>query len=242
MGRTRKAGRGEELWLVVRLLRAWAKAGEEDLSKAKLLGTQVLNGFASSSRSAGVVALANNPVPVDLSQLSMWIIGPPTPGEPPAYPVATAAVRMEDDGSTGLTIRVALFSEVVHDEVSFAVRGWRFESREVRAKSPRPFPHAQPTLGWHIDGSCMLHPHASSEESVACSSDRPWPGVIDGWRESMNCEQPGFPLRGVSTSLVSQTLSVLVTLYGVERTREILDYESELQEFTEQLRFTSVFG
>ena len=231
MGRTNKAPRGSERDLLMRVLTKWSETGIDTLRGS--VGSRVLDNFNSWDLNR-IRTVANEPLPFSLSGQDYWIKGEATPGEPPLFPVASVSMREEGDGSTGLTIRVALFGESPHEAFQFMLQGWRFESPEVDRTdpetgkpilSPRPFPHAQPTLGWYQNAKCMAHPHTSKGNAQICE-DEHWSEEISFWRDLTNESQPGFPLRG--DSLAGQALALLVTLYGAPRARGIVEKDEEL--------------
>lgn len=243
MAREKKAKPGSERDLLRRVLSAWSEHGATD-HKRGTVGSRVLINF-NSVDDRQIFAVANSELPLELHRQNCWIIGAPTPGEPALHPVASVSLKNDTEGAVALTIRIALFADSPHHHIPFILHGWRFESpepdrvvdeqtKEVR-KSPRPFAHAQPTLGWYQKAPCMVHAHLSQGEAVVCEEE-PWTSDIMQWRNLTNEIQPGFPLR--STTIAGQAIAVLVSLYGAPATVAILDSEAMLRS---QMAFNEEF-
>lgn len=162
----------------------------------------------------------------DLPGRGIWVVGPAVPrGTPSLFPVATASV-WGDDASLSACLRVALIAHGDTDETPHVrVWGWRFDSAEQSmngAPVPRPHAHAQPTSSWYINGArCLVHPHSSSDTGEVC----PWND--DALTHTLNETHPAFPLRG--ETLPGLALAFVVSLYGAQTAREIIESEPTLK-------------
>lgn len=166
--------------------------------------------------SSRLVDLMKGGSDVDLPKEGVWQRGPVIDkGSPVLFPVATASV-WEDGDVLNACLRVVL---IAADGNPVNVWGWRFDSAEQSTDGrpvPRPHAHAQPIMGWYMNSArCLMHPHTPHEASDGC----PWDNSLV--QPVVNQTHPAFPL--LSRTLPGLAVAFVVSLYGVEKTREILE-------------------
>lgn len=253
--RTRPATTEQEVF--ARVLAAWAGDGESRPAARGALSAY-LDKYNVQQSDALRGLLRRTPLPFNLSQMDIWIVGAPVDrGTTALFPVATAALRPDGDGIIA-TIRVALLQE--SRRFGATVTGWRFESAErpepetdgppvAREKAesggagqlkapPHRYPHAQAVSGWHTSAACLLHPHPPGDDVADC---RPF-GIARDDQPALNETRPAFPLRG--RTLPGLVAAALTTLYGPDRTRQMLGTDQNLVQAPEHIRddFADILG
>lgn len=158
---------------------------------------------------------------VNLAELGVWLVGPPTlKGNPEQWPVVTAAASQGPDGLLKAELRLALIS---CEQAILTARGWRFDMPEVGKGSPRPTGHVQPINSWYLsDGpSCVIHPHKRDDTCASRSAHRHGPQSGSLALPISNETFPAFPL--AARTLPGLVGAMIWSLYGLCEAKRIFE-------------------
>lgn len=178
-----------------------------------------------------------HPTGESYSNTSGWIVARATKREKATPVISVTYGAQDDEGYKATAIRVSLLTRRSDERVE--AEGWRFEQAERydEGAEAHPYAHAQAINGWSASAQkCLIHPpHGVGDP---CDGVDPQAGTVDDERRRRQAvthvSHPAFPLPTVT--LTGLALGTVVSLYGRNESRPIVEHDPKLRMAGEAVR------